>query len=244
VHRFHAPGASSASDVVALPEVEAHHLARVLRLEPGAMVRVFDGHGAEWDARVATVSRGGATVELIARATAAAEPPVHVTLAIGILKGDQMDTVMRDATSLGVSAIVPLATAHVTVPERAWQRPEALERWQRVVLASAKQCGRAVLPAVSRPAAFAALFPQGGHLAGVIAVEPARGAVVPPPPNAGEPPARATLLIGPEGGWSAAEVEQAIAAGVEPLTFGPRTLRAELAPTVALSLLWARWGWT
>ena len=208
------------------------------------MVRVFDGHGAEWDARVATVSRGDATVELIARATAAAEPPVHVTLAIGILKGDQMDTVMRDATSLGVSAIVPLATAHVTVPERAWQRPEALERWQRVVLASAKQCGRAVLPAVSSPAAFAALFPQGGHLAGVIGVEPVRGAVVPPHPNAAEPPARATLLIGPEGGWSAAEVEQAIAAGVEPLTFGPRTLRAELAPTVALSLLWARWGWT
>jgi len=208
------------------------------------MVRVFDGHGTEWDARVATVSRADAAVELIARAAAAPEPPVHVTLAIGILKGDQMDTVMRDATSLGVSAIVPLATAHVTMPERAWQRPEARERWQRVVLASAKQCGRAVLPTVAPPAAFAALLAQVGHSAGVIAVEPARGAVVPAHLNAAAPPARATLLIGPEGGWSAEEVEQAIAAGIEPLTFGPRTLRAELAPTVALSLLWARWGWT
>ena len=216
----------------------------MLRLEPGALVRVFDGHGAEWDARVATVARGGASVELIARAVAAAEPPVHLTLAIGILKGDQMDTVMRDATSLGVSELVPMVTAHVTVPERAWQRPEAVERWQRVVLAAAKQCGRAVLPAVSSPVAFNALPPAVRHSPGVIAVEPARGAVVSPHPPASAPPARATLLIGPEGGWSAEEVEQAIAAGIEPLTLGPRTLRAELAPTVALSLLWARWGWT
>ncbi len=207
-------------------------------------MRVFDGHGAEWDARVAAASRGGVTVELIARAVAATEPPVHVTLAIGVLKGDQMDTVMRDATSLGVSEVVPMATEHVTVPDRAWKRPEAIERWQRVVLASAKQCGRAVLPAVSPPVTFAALLQRVRHLPGAIAVEPARGAVVPPHPAASAPPARATLLIGPEGGWSAEEVEQAIAAGIEPLTLGPRTLRAELAPTVALSLLWARWGWT
>ena len=216
----------------------------MLRLAPGAAVRVFDGHGAEWDARVAMVARGGVTVELIARVVAAAEPPVHVTLAIGILKGDQMDTVMRDATSLGVSEVVPMATAHVTVPDRAWRRPEALERWQRVVLASAKQSGRAVLPAVSSPMTFSALLPAAQRTTGVIAVEPARGAVVSPHPFATTAPARATLLVGPEGGWSAEEVEQAIAAGLEPLTLGPRTLRAELAPTVALSLLWARWGWT
>jgi 16S rRNA (uracil1498-N3)-methyltransferase len=160
IPRFYAPDAAETGATVRLSADEAHHLTRVLRFGIGDVVTVFDGAGREWSARVAATSRGATIVELFAPTTPAAEPPVRVTLAVGLLKGDQMNAVVRDATMLGAAAIVPMATAHVAVAGRGRQSQAAVERWQRVAVASAKQSGRAVVPSISATTAFAEVLGQ------------------------------------------------------------------------------------
>lgn len=225
----------------------AHHLRQVLRVTPGDVVGLFDGRGHEWVGQIATVSKPCVRVTDLRPITPVAEARVPVTLALGVLKGDQMDAVVRDATMLGVAAIVPLHTAHVTVPPKAWQSGAARDRWQRVAIASATQCRRAVVPAVHQVVEFGSSLREPFGLR-LICVEPALADAGGGQPGAGdwrsgEPPSSVQVLIGPEGGWTAGEVAQAIAAGARPLSLGPRTLRAETTPTVALTLVSSFWGW-
>src|SRR5262245_11987308 len=111
--RVHAPVPPAATSIE-LPEDDAHHLRHVLRLATGADVRVFDGAGHEWAGRV-VLARSKVVVEGLKPVAPVAEPRVRLTLCVGLLKGDQMDTVVRDATAMGVSSIVPVITAHVAL---------------------------------------------------------------------------------------------------------------------------------
>ena len=236
---------SAGVDRVALPDDEAHHVTRVLRLSTGSAVRIFDGRGREWSGHLESGARRGESSVIVKEtATPVAESSVAVTLAIGLLKGDQMDGVVRDATALGVAAIVPMETAHVTVPHRAWKSGAAVERWQRVAVAAAKQCGRAVVPAVRQVATLAEVLSVGADTLW-LCTEPEK---IGPGVISSENYARsgfssALVLVGPEGGWSEQEVAMVREAGGKLLSLGPRTLRAELAPIVALSALWTRWEW-
>ena len=213
----------------------------MLRLSPGDALALFDGRGHEWAGRVSSVTKQAVEVSALEAIEPVAESRVPVTLGVAVLKGDQMDAVVRDATMLGAASIVPLRTSHVTVPPKAWQSGAAVERWQRVAIASAAQCRRAVVPVVQPVTDYEACLrePTGLRL---ICVEPGVG---PPAGNwtAVAAPASIQLLIGPEGGWSEAEVQQAMTAGAQVLSLGPRTLRAETAPIVALTLVSAAWGW-
>lgn len=238
-HRCYVPDA--AAGLVELPVDEAHHLARVLRAEAGSEVAVFDGHGREWLARVASIERRRVTVELLERRTPVAEPAVSVTLAAALLRGDQMNSVVRDATALGAAAIQPFVSAHVAVPERAW-RDRSAERWRRIAIASAKQCGRAVVPEIRDVARLSDLWTAGRHAMVVVCVEPGHpGASTNIPAPAVD--AGALVCVGPEGGWAREEVAEAQDRGARLLSLGPRILRAEIAPTVALTTLWTLWGW-
>jgi len=219
---------------------EVHHLTRVLRLSAGDDVVVFDGQGHEWLGRIASATRSGVAIDLQDERTAVAEPPVHLTLGVAVLKGTQLDEVVRDATMLGASRIVPFVSAHVAVSERAWKN-RSTDRWSRVASASASQCGRAVVPEIADVSPFDALLSARGFELVVMCVEPASGAArsVTTLPRA----ERALLLIGPEGGWAPDELERARAAGAVFISLGPRILRAETAPAVALVALWTHWGW-
>ena len=235
MHRVHAPGAMPPS--VTLAAHEAHHVVRVLRLRAGDVVVVFDGRGGEWLGRLAPGSRE-VVVDLVEPRTAVPEPDVAVTLAVGLLKGDQMDGVIRDATTLGAAAIQPMLSAHVSLAKGA-RETRSIERWERIAVASAKQCGRAVVPAILPTAQFTDIVQARAGESLVICVEPRRDIT-----NGGVRKAeRATVLVGPEGGWSSEELARAMAAGASPLVLGPRTLRAETAPLVAMSALWTMWGW-
>lgn len=241
--RLFVPEPVIADDCVSLPASEAHHATRVLRLRDGDDVRVFDGRGREWSGRL-RISPSPAAVD-VRTVPAVAEPPVHVTLAIALLKGDQIDHAVRDATMLGVAAIQPIVSDHVTVPARAWESGAAVERWRRVAIASAKQCGRAVVPEIRPVSDLAGIFVDPAEKkVRLLFAEPATGAgTLSVSQSIGDRPAAATIFVGPEGGWSAEEVERAAAAGVRLIGLGPRTLRAESVPAVALAALWTVWGW-
>lgn len=221
---------------------EAHHLTRVLRLGAGDHVAVFDGRGREFRAHVDHVA--GTTV--IVRLTEAIDPPaerqVPVTLAQAVLKGPSMDDVVRDATMMGVAAIVPLVTAH-TVARRAAE-PHGADRWRRVAIASAKQCRRARVPDVSEPLTFDSWRQQRREGSTLLLVEPSLCGVEPQPVrtlSAGGPPSAATLVVGPEGGWALEEVQAALEAGFIAVTLGPLTLRAEAVALAALAALTVVW---
>lgn len=233
--------AAAGSKIVTVSREEAHHLTRVLRLRPGDGVGLFDGMGGEWVGLLKSVSPE-VTVEVIDAAIPAPEPDVRVTLAIGLLKGAQMDAVVRDATMLGVFAIVPMASRHVSITRRGVQGGAALQRWHRVALASARQCGRAVIPAISPVVSFESVLAETRADVILMGVEPDRIGEY-PLLDAGPKQPTALILIGPEGGWADDEVSLAVTRGARLVQLGPRTLRAEAAPIVALSSLWTQWGW-
>jgi 16S rRNA (uracil1498-N3)-methyltransferase len=170
---------------------------------------------------------------------AAPEQAVAITLAQAALKGDKMDDVIRDATVMGVARIAPLVTERTVVPRAAMEQARVHDRWRRVALASAKQCGRAVVPAIDPPRDVEALLTDTDHACRLLLAEPATQAGGRALPET--PPPSALIAIGPEGGWTADEVARAIAAGFVPLSLGARTLRAETAPLAALAVL--SWVW-
>ena len=135
----------------------------MLRLSEGDALALFDGRGHEWVGLVTAATRQAVEVSGLEAIGAVPEARVPVTLAAGVLKGDQMDAAVRDATMLGVTAIVPLRTSRVTVTPKAWQSGAARKRWQRVAVASATQCRRAVVPDVRPVTDFEACLRQIGR---------------------------------------------------------------------------------
>ena len=224
-----------AGSAVQLSADEAHHVLRVLRLEGGDPLIVFDGRGGEWDALVMTAGKDAVVVQILQDRTPIPEPALCVTLAIGLLKGNALDEVVRDATALGVTDIIPMMTSHCVVPKKA-RGEEAIGRWDRIAVAAAKQCGRATLPVIHDTTLFIDVIRRPADVR-VMCLEPVYpgSEKLSVTSSAGT----ATLLVGPEGGWSSTEVATARLAGYQGLQLGPRVLRAELAPTVALSRLWA-----
>jgi 16S rRNA (uracil1498-N3)-methyltransferase len=244
--RFFAPDVHAPGEVTALPEEEGRHLTRVLRLRPGDSVRVFNGRGGEFDAVIDSAGRTGVIVRIGGPQAAAREARVAITLAQAVLKGDKMDDVVRDAVMIGVTAIQPIVTARSEVTRAALERGTRTARWQRVAVSSAKQCGRAVVPAILEPLAFDAL-PEaigGMRLPGpaFMLVEPGASAEsMALSEIEAAPPREATLVVGPEGGWTPAEITSA-AGPCRLLTLGGRTLRADAMATIAVAALYARWG--
>jgi len=243
IARVLVPSAGREGERIDVPDDEAQHLVRVLRLTAGAPVRVFDGRGHEWEATLREATKQRATVELGARRAAAPETRIRYTLAVAVLKGDGTDEVVRDAVMLGVHAIRPFVSARTEVRAAALERAHRRERWERVAIASAKQCGRAVLPVVHDAVDLAAVLASDVDALRLLLVEPAVAVTAARPSEIAAPRA-VSLAIGPEGGWTPEEADRAVAAGWQPLTLGARVLRAEAAPLAALAACQAVWSET
>jgi 16S rRNA (uracil1498-N3)-methyltransferase len=240
--RFLVSNLDPTTGVAALTAGEAHHLTRVLRLAAGDAVAVFDGRGREFSARIDRISGGTVSLVLGEAIEPIAEREVPVTLAQAVLKGASMDDVVRDATMMGVAGIAPLITAH-TVARRATSAHGA-ERWRRIALASTKQCRRARIPEIAEPLPFELWRDNDPDALTLFLVEPSIDGVEPHSIRSllSRPsPRSVTLIVGPEGGWSPAEVRAAIGQGFVAVTLGPQTLRAESVPLAALAALAVVW---
>lgn len=238
--RFLAESIDEAAGAARLSPEEARHLSQVLRLATGDEIAVFDGGGREFRARVERVSRDGAELRLIEQVSAAPEPAIRLTLVQAVLKGEKMDDVVRDATMMGVAAIEPLLTDHTAAHMKAGRAPD---RWRRIAIASAKQCRRAVVPALGAGTTFSDWLPQDRAELRLLLVEPSAAVEGRPLTTlSGRRPASASVTVGPEGGWSPAEIDAAVRAGCVPITLGRRTLRADAVPIVAIGVLQFVWG--
>ena len=209
----------------------------------GDEISVFDGSGREFRARIERVTRDGAHLLLLEEISAAPEPAVRLTLAQAVLKGDHMDDVVRDATMMGASAIEPLLTERTIVRARGLADGKAADRWRRVAIASAKQCRRAVLPIIGGGTELHEWILQDDAERKLLLVEPAASTearTIGSLPR--DLPATATLLVGPEGGWSPQEIAAATGAGYVLITLGRRTLRADAVTVIAIGVLQHLWG--
>ena len=241
MHRFYAPGFSDDSPVE-LPEDEAQHLARVLRLRAGDEIVIFDGRGREARARVVAATPGRVSVQVVEPRTPAREAHVAVTLAQAMLKSDKMDRVIRDAVMLGVAAVQPFVSRRTDVPMTAVRKGGRQDRWDRTVLASVKQCGRAIVPPVYAPREFGEVLQSTSRNTRLLLVEPGRApGVADITTLEGQRPSEAIVFVGPEGGWDPQEIADAVAVGVTLVSFGARVLRADVAAAVMIPVLRYIW---
>ncbi len=224
---------------VVLPEGPARHVARVLRLGEGAPLRLFDGRGLEAGAVLVEATRKRVVARIESVATGGSESPLSVHLGQAISKGDRMDYAIQKAAELGVAAITPLYTDHGDVRLRGEREAKKLAHWQAVAASACEQCGRARVPPVHPPMVLADWLAERDEALRLV-LHPATASEAPLERKA--TPASVALVIGPEGGLAEVEVEAARARGFAPLSLGPRILRTETAPVVALSLLQHRFG--
>ena len=221
------------------PPDAAHHLAHVLRLAEGDVLVVFDGRGLEYPAVVERIGKSGVTLRVSNPSPVDRESPLAVTLAQGISSGERMDYTVQKAVELGVYAIQPLATERSVVRLNAERAAKRVAHWQAIAVAACEQSGRNRVPEVLPVA------PVTGWLAHV----PADALRLTLSPGAAStlheldrPSASIQLLVGPEGGLSPREREDAHAAGFTPLKLGPRVLRTETAALAAMAAMQAIWG--
>jgi 16S rRNA (uracil1498-N3)-methyltransferase len=219
------------ADRVDLSPNQLHYLQRVLRLRSPAQFIALNGQGQSWLAEL-----GADSARLIAAIAESTELPVPITLAIALPKGSGFDAVVRQVTELGVSCIVPVLS------ERTLLQPSAskLQRWRKIAQEAAEQSERQQVPTLVEPIAWsdylhASNEPGQKLLCWARGQAPSLLATL----NA-LPPQSSVIAIGPEGGWSPSEVEAAIAAGYQPVTLGPRILRAVTAPITVMAIV-AAW---
>ncbi len=218
--------------VIELPEAAVAHLVRVLRMQAGDPVVLFNGDGCDYPAHLLSTSKRGAQAEVLERIALDNESPLQLTLAQGIARGEKMDLILQKATELGVARIAPVVTERTEVRLDAERSAKRLAHWRGVLLSACEQSGRARVPELLEPQSLAN-FAAGEAAGHRFLLDPfAERGIADARVGAGD---RITLLIGPEGGLSERDQLTLRAAGYIGLRLGPRVLRTETAGLAALA---------
>jgi len=219
-----------------------HQLGAVLRLSPGDQILLLDNAGSVYPTEILRLDRNAGEGTVLGQKVALDEPPVSLSLYLCALKADKFEWVLQKGVEIGVSRFVPVISSR-TIVRPAQKITRKYERWQAIIREAAEQCGRGRLPELAALLGWSAAVkkPSGLRLMsweemGVDAV--ALGTAL----SAAPATAQCSLLIGPEGGIDDAEAAQAVAAGWQAVTLGPRILRAETAAITAAGLILHRLG--
>lgn len=240
--RAYAPDGKADATTLTLGPDESHHLVTVNRCAKGDPVIAFDGRGREWTCTCADPARHAAILA-VKSSRAAAPLPGAITLAQALPKGATMDEIVRQATEVGATRIVPLLSERSQVHLDGDRAEKKVAKWRVTAIEAAKQCGNPWVPEIASVQSFgeflatakdhdlrlvASLHAGTTSLKQVLAQHRTRH---------GHPPARAAWLVGPEGDFSPAEMTAAVMAGFAPVTLGPLVLRSDTAAIFALSIL-------
>jgi 16S rRNA (uracil1498-N3)-methyltransferase len=238
--RFFIDPGSVNGDLVTLSAEESHHALSVMRLKKGDTTDLFDGRGNRFGGRVVDIKEGRVSVRLEPRAASAESlktSPVDITLAVSVIKPERMDTLVQKAAELGAVAIIPVLSDRSVVKLSAERWEAKVARWRKIALESCKQCGQPSIPVISEPRKLKdVLADAAGYDKILIPTLEVPGAILGDalgPSEAG----RILVLIGPEGDFTAKEVELAVSRGARPVSLGPLVLRSETAALYLLSVL-------
>lgn len=224
---------------VALDERAAHHVARVLRMQVGAELHLFDGRGVEVRARLTRADKRQVCAHIEAALEGDRESPLHICLGQGISKGERMDFTLQKSVELGVQRIVPLWTQFSQVRLDEKRLGKRMAHWRGVIVSACEQCGRSRLPELLTPITVAQWLQSVPAQDVGLLLDPGQGNSL---RGLDQPSGGVQVLIGPEGGLSEMERDQAMAAGFTGIALGPRILRTETAALTVLAALQTLWG--
>ena len=246
IPRFYFPDALALGARVNLPKEAAHHAARVLRMDEGDVLSLFNGDGHLYRAKILRLDKQDVVVTIEQGAAVSSESPLAVTLVQGISSGERMDFTLQKSVELGISAIQPIQAERSVVKLTAERKEKRTRHWQNIVIAACEQCGRNVVPEVQPVLGLTdwlatlgtgAAQQEAGSLRMLLAPD-AESRLRDLP----QPSGPVLFAVGPEGGFSDNEVRALRQYGFTPVRLGPRVLRTETAALAALAALQSCWG--
>jgi 16S rRNA (uracil1498-N3)-methyltransferase len=228
----------STGEIVVLPRDKAHHISHVLRMRSGDPIKLFNDTGYEFDSKIIELTKKSAEVEIGESSKVENESPLNITLCLAIARGQHMDFSIQKAVELGVHTIVPVMSEFSNVKLQESRIQNKLTHWQNIIISAAEQCGRNRLAQLLNPVTFnewldsdvsiTRLILHPGSQQAMLAIDVVNKSL--------------TLMIGPEGGFSDFEINEAEEKGCIAINLGPRILRAETAVACVLSNAQQLWG--
>ena len=237
ITRIHTSQTLQSDATILLESEPSRHLARVLRLGVGDTVTLFNGLGGEYPGEITVLDKKHMQVMTGTHIQRECESDLNIHLGIAVSRGERMDWIVQKATELGVSSLTPLTTAHAGLRLTGDRADKKRQHWQKIAISACEQCGRNRVPSIN---------PLIEVSSWLVDTQAERKFVLhhraAPTGISGKTPASIALLVGPEGGLSAAEIAAAEQSGYVALRLGPRVLRTETAPLAAIAILQVYWG--
>ncbi len=221
-----------------LDDNAANHAGRVLRMQPGQSLRLFNGNGQDYTATITEAGKKRVEVSVEDARPNLTESSLEIVLGQTLSKGDRMDYAVQKAVEMGVTRIVPLSTERSEVKLKGDREDKRLRHWRQVAISAAEQCGRARVPDILQVMALSDWFEHTGDCDLRLVLHHRTLQTL----GSMDRPTRVALMIGPEGGLNPEEIASAEAAGFLPVALGPRVLRTETAPVAAMALCQWLWG--
>ena len=216
-----------------LDEPASHHLARVLRVNKGDVLTLFNGRGGEYEAVITHIDKKSVHVNILSYSQREAESPLQIHLAQGIARGEKMDFIIQKAVELGIHQITPLMTERCNVKWQNEREEKKLKHWQAIAISACEQTGRNRIPIITPPQSFAQWLAQMDTGVRLVLTPHIEAKL----PSEISKESSVVILIGPEGGLSDQEVTASIQQGFLPLNLGQRILRTETASLASIAIL-------
>jgi 16S rRNA (uracil1498-N3)-methyltransferase len=239
ITRIYHPGVLSLEQEVELESQAATHLTRVLRIQQGAELTLFNGDGFEYKARISRIHRHHAWAVIMDKQAIDNESPLNIRLVQGISKGERMDYTIQKAVELGVTHITPIFSEHGTGQLKADRLEKRLRHWQGIVSSACEQCGRNRVPLIDPPEKFEQWIQGCNDATMKLTLAPDASATL---KTLDRHEQDIILLIGPEGGLSNDEITLSQQYGFKSIKLGPRVLRTETAAVTIISIIQSLWG--
>ena len=224
--------------LIELDKGPARHLTSVLRMKAGQAFILFNGQGGEFSAELVQAKKDGATAKITGFTGADRESPLQLHLGIGISRGERMDWIIQKATELGISQISPIFSARCEVKLSGERLDKRIKHWQQIAISACEQSQRNSVPTINRAVNLEQWVSSCDSSLKLVLhhrTEKRLQEMVNTDNSIG-------ILVGPEGGLSEIEIEQAMAQNFQSLAMGPRVLRTETAPLAAISIIQSIWG--
>ncbi|KKO47065.1 16S rRNA methyltransferase [Arsukibacterium ikkense] len=235
--RIFTPQALTTGQVIQLDDEAANHVGRVLRMQPEQALQLFNGDGNNYAATITDVSKKQVTVTIRQAEPNPVESSLRIHLGQAISRGDRMDFAIQKAVELGVTEISPLFTERCGVKLDGERLAKRTEQWQKIAISACEQSGRSVVPVVHPAMPLERWLNQQTNCL-QLTLDPRASATI----KTLVPSQQIRLVIGPEGGFSDAEISATDQAGFIGIQLGPRVLRTETAALTAISALQLQFG--
>ena len=235
--RFYLPTDLAPNTTFRLPENIVRHI-HVLRLNAGDAITLFNGTGNDFDATLQEIGKRHAECHITAQRQPENESALNITLVQAVSSGERMDFTLQKSVELGVRAICPIISERCVVRLSGERADKRVQRWQDIAIAACEQSGRSIVPTVLPIVSFSDYLrqmPPELHLMMSLRRAQALRDIAPVSQSL-------RLMIGPEGGWTPAEEQAALDAGVQTITLGKRVLRTETAAMAAMAAMQVLWG--